>query len=193
MKSRLSCSSNFLNGDNPGFPGGWHALMRKQEIVNTVAALAAPCADQLGLTLWDVEFVREGADYFLRVFIDSENGVDVDDCEAMSQALDPLLDEADPIEFSYQLEVCSPGVERVLRTPEHKKAFIGRKVRAKLYKQHPELKSKEPVGTLAAYDDATGAVTLECEGKIYVLESSEVAKLNAYFDFAAAKNARNDI
>jgi ribosome maturation factor RimP len=167
--------------------------MRKQEIVNTVAALAAPCADQLGLTLWDVEFVREGADYFLRVFIDREDGVDLDDCEAMSEALDPLLDEADPIEVSYQLEVCSPGVERILRTPEHKKAFVGKMVRAKLYKQHPELKSKEPVGTLAAYDDATGAVTLECAGRQFVLEPGEIARLNAYFDFAAAKKARSDI
>lgn len=166
--------------------------MRKQDIINTVTALAAPCADRLGLILWDVEFVREGADYFLRVMIDSEDGVDLEDCEAMSRALDPLLDEADPIEESYQLEVCSPGAERLLRTTEHKKAFVGRKVRAKLYKPHTELKSKEVVGTLASVDEATGAVTLDCDGKEIVLEPGEIARLNAYFDFAAAKKARSD-
>ncbi|MGI6202782.1 MAG: ribosome maturation factor RimP [Eubacteriales bacterium] len=162
--------------------------MRKQDIINTVTALAAPCADRLGLILWDVEFVREGADYFLRVIIDSEQGVGLDDCEAMSQALDPLLDEADPIDVSYQLEVCSPGVERLLRTPEHKRAYIGRTVRAKLYRRHPEINSKEAVGTLVNYDDASGAITLECDGSQIILESGEIARLNAYFDFAAASN-----
>lgn len=170
-----------------------YALMRKQEIIDTVTALAAPCADRLGLILWDVEFVREGADYFLRVMIDSERGVTLGDCEAMTHELSPLLDEADPIECSYQLEVCSPGVERLLRTPEHKKAFVGRMVRAKLYKQHPTLKKKEVVGTLAGYDETSGAVTLDCEGEKIVLQSDEIARLNAYFDFAAIKNAWGDI
>lgn len=160
--------------------------MRKQDIIDTVTALAAPCADRLGLILWDVEFVREGADYFLRVMIDKEHGVTLGDCEAMTRELSPLLDEADPIDCSYLLEVCSPGVERVLRKPEHIKAYIGKKVRAKLYKPHPELKKKEAIGTLAAYDEASGAVTLDCDGKEIVLMSGDVARLNAYFDFANA-------
>lgn len=160
---------------------------RKQDIINTVTALAAPCADRLGLVLWDVEFVREGANYYLRVTVDSERGVDLNACEAMSRELDPLLDEADPIETAYQLEVSSPGVERLLRTPEHIKAYIGNDVRAKLYKAHSGTQKKEFIGRLAAYDAGTGAVTLECEGGPVVLEAKEIIRINGYFDFAKAQ------
>ncbi len=157
--------------------------MHKQEIINTVAALAAPCADRLGLTLWDVEFVREGADYFLRITIDREDGVDLNACEAMARELDPLLDETDPIDVSYQLEVSSPGVERTLRTPAHITAYIGREIRVKLYKAHADTQKKEFIGRLAAYDAATGALTLDCDGENFTFGAKEISKLNAYFNF----------
>ena len=129
----------------------------------------------------------EGADYCLRVTIDSERGVDLNNCEAMTRELDPLLDEADPIETSYRLEVSSPGVERVLRTRAHIVSYIGNKVRAKLYKAHPGTQRKEFIGTLAGYDEATGAVTLDCGGERVVLESKEITRLAGYFDFASVK------
>ena len=86
--------------------------------VSKVAALAKPIAEELGLSLWDVRFVKEGAQYYLRIFIDKEGGVSVDDCERMSRAIDKPLDELDPIEQSYILEVCSPGIERELSRPD---------------------------------------------------------------------------
>ena len=94
--------------------------MAKKEKGNTVAAvwqIAQPIAESLGLELWDVRFVKEGADWFLRIFIDKEDGVSIDDCEAMSRAIDKPLDDADPISQSYCLEVSSPGVERELVRP----------------------------------------------------------------------------
>ena len=93
---------------------------------NTVAVctrLARPVAEELGLQLWDVRFVKEGADWYLRFFIDREGGVTINDCEEMSRRLDKLLDEADPIACSYCLEVSSPGVERELIRPEHFEQF----------------------------------------------------------------------
>ena len=95
---------------------------------NTVAAvwaLAEPLAQQLGLTLWDIRFVKEGASWYLRVFVEKEGGVSVDDCVAMSHALDGPLDETDPIEQNYYLEVSSPGLERELTRDEHFQALLG--------------------------------------------------------------------
>ena len=89
---------------------------------NTVAAvwdIAAPIAEQLGLDIWDIRFVKEGADWFLRIFIDKDGGVTIEDCENMSRAMDAPLDEADPIPQSYCLEVSSPGVERELTRDSH--------------------------------------------------------------------------
>lgn len=87
------------------------------KITEQVESFARPVVEGFGLELWDVEYVREGADWFLRVYIDKEGGVDIDDCEAVSRALDPILDEKDPIPDSYHFEVCSAGLERVLKRP----------------------------------------------------------------------------
>ena len=100
--------------------------------VAAVTAIAQPIAERLGLRLWDVRFVKEGADWFLRVFIDKDGGVGIDDCVAMSHALDKPLDEADPIEQSYCLEVSSPGTDRELTRPAHFEACLGERVRARL-------------------------------------------------------------
>ena len=94
---------------------------------NTVAIcreLAQPFADQLGLMLWDVRFVKEGAAWYLRYLIDKEGGVTIDDCVALSRLINPVLDEADPIDQSYCLEVMSPGIERELTRPEHFEAYL---------------------------------------------------------------------
>ena len=94
--------------------------------------LSEPLAKELNLSLWDVQFVKEGADWFLRVFIDKEGGVSIDDCVDMTHALSPVLDKEDPIPQEYMLEVSSPGLERKLTRPEHFAAFVGRPVRARL-------------------------------------------------------------
>lgn len=101
--------------------------------VGTVKKLAEPIAQQLGLKIWDVRFVKEGATWYLRIFIDRDSGVTIEDCENMSRAIDKPLDELDPIEQSYFLEVSSPGIERELRTAEHFKMMAGRDVVLTLY------------------------------------------------------------
>ena len=87
-----------------------------------------------GVTLWDVRFLKEGANWYLRVFIDKLEGISIDDCTAVSHAIDPIIDEADPIDKSYFLEVCSPGIERELTRPWHYEAVLGEKIKIKLYK-----------------------------------------------------------
>ena len=132
-----------------------------KNIKQTVLPLAQRAAAECGVELWDLEFVREGGEYFLRLYIDSPDGVGIDDCEAVSRAIDPMLDEADPIEQSYNLEVSSPGIFRELKTPEHCAASLGMPVRAKLYTALNG--SKELTGTLDAFDDESftiGGVTV---------------------------------
>lgn len=87
-----------------------------------------------GVVLWDVRFLKEGANWYLRVFIDKEGGVSIDDCTRISHAIDPIIDEADPIDKSYYLEVCSCGIERELTRDWHFESVLGEKVKIKLYK-----------------------------------------------------------
>ncbi len=101
-------------------------------VVSAVWSLAQPIAKSLGLELWDVKFVKEGPEYYLRIFIDSDSGVTIDDCEKMSRAVDKPLDELDPIVQNYCLEVCSPGVNRELTRDEHLEKFVGHKIIVRL-------------------------------------------------------------
>lgn len=87
------------------------------KVTEQVAAFAEPIVKEHGCALWDVEYVREGSEYFLRLYIDKDGGVDINDCEAISRAVDPILDEKDPIPGSYHFEVCSARLERVLKRP----------------------------------------------------------------------------
>lgn len=96
--------------------------------------LAEPFAEELGVSIWNVKFIKEGAQWYLRYFIDREDGISIDDCEAFSKAVDGPLDEADFIDCSYFLEVCSPGLERELTEPEHFQKMMGRDVLLKTYR-----------------------------------------------------------
>ena len=95
------------------------------KITDRVFALAKPVVENEGCSLWDVEYVREAGSWYLRVYIDKEGGVSIDDCERISRALDPLLDEADPIPDSYVFEVGSAGAERELKRPSDFEQFMG--------------------------------------------------------------------
>ena len=109
--------------------------MAKGKGGNTVAAvweIAEPIAEELGLVIWDIRFVKEGADWFLRIFIDKDGGVGITDCENMSRAIDKPLDVADPIEQSYCLEVSSPGLERELTRESHFEVCKGEKIKVKM-------------------------------------------------------------
>jgi ribosome maturation factor RimP len=133
------------------------------QTVLAVWQLAEPIAERLGLVLWDIQFVKEGASHYLRVFIDKEEGVSLDDCVDMSHALDGPLDEADPIDCAYSLQVSSPGVERELTRDFHFDAYLGERVRARLIRPFENL--REYTGTLTSFDAETGAITLEISGE----------------------------
>lgn len=124
---------------------------KKRKGGNTVQAvydIVKPIIESLGLRLWDIRYVKEGAQWYLRVFIDKDGGVTIDDCEAVSRAIDAPLDENDPIEQSYCLEVCSAGIERELTRPEHFRQFIGADIMVKLIRPLPGI-GKELFGRLA--------------------------------------------
>ena len=107
-----------------------------------------------GVELWDVRFVKEGASWYLRVFIDKQDGITIDDCTNVSHAIDPVIDEADPIDKSYYLEVCSCGLERELVKREHFEKVIGQKIKVKLYKAVDGV--KEFTGNLLSVDENPG-------------------------------------
>ncbi|SCX97012.1 ribosome maturation factor RimP [Ruminococcus sp. YE282] len=125
--------------------------------VSKVRQLCEPIINELGLSLWDVRYVKEGAGWFLRIYIDKDGGVDINDCETVSRAVNEPLDELDPIENAYCLEVCSPGIERELIRDEHFEQFIGADIMVKMRVPIDGI-GKEFKGVLKSYDD--GMVTI---------------------------------
>lgn len=150
-------------------------------IAETVRGLVTPVAEELGYFIWDVEYVREGSQWYLRITIDSEDGIGIEDCEKMHRAIDPILDEADPIEDSYHLEVSSPGIERELKNDMHIEACEGWDVEVKLYAPLDGAKVFRGV-LLGLTEDGRIAITDENE-KVTEFERSAVAKINTVFDF----------
>ena len=127
-----------------------------------------------GVRLWDVRFLKEGASWYLRVFIDKPEGISIDDCTNVSHAIDPIIDEADPIDVSYYLEVCSPGIERELTRSRHYEESLGKQVRLKLYRAYDG--KKEITGTL---EDVTEEnVTLVTEGNALTVERKNISNAN---------------
>ena len=149
------------------------------KITEIVAGFARPVVEEKGCTLWDVEYVREGSDYFLRLYIDKEGGVDISDCEAISRAVDPILDEKDPIPESYHFEVCSAGLERALKRPGDFERFMGSSVNVKLYRPRNGL--KEIPCVLAGYDN--GRITVTAGKETITFEKSEVALVRLRVEF----------
>ncbi|MBQ9745183.1 MAG: ribosome maturation factor RimP [Clostridia bacterium] len=147
-------------------------------IVKKATEIAEPVARELGYTLWDVEYVKEGADWYLRYTIDSEEGIGIEDCEKMSRAIDPVLDEYDFIEDAYHLEVSSPGLERDIRTDWHMEKCMGEKISVKLYA--PIEGAKAVIGVLTAFDQDNVVITTDKEISI---PRKAIAKMNVYFEF----------
>ena len=145
------------------------------KVTDVVAELAAPVVEQNGCKLWDVEYVKEAGEWFLRVYIDREGGVDIEHCEAISRPLSDLLDEADPIQGSYTFEVSSAGLDRALRKEEHFTQCMGRQVDVRLYR--PVDGRKEYTGTLSGYEN--GNVTVD--GKTF--EKKDVAQVRLHVTF----------
>ena len=149
------------------------------KVTELVAQFAQPVVEAHGCQLWDVEYVREGSDYFLRLYLDKDGGVDITDCEAISRAMDPILDEKDPIPTSYIFEVCSAGLERALKRPADFERFMNSPIMIKLYRPRNGL--KEIPGILRGYDD--GRVTAECGKETITFEKSEVALVRLRVEF----------
>ena len=149
------------------------------KVTELVASFAKPVVEEKGCQLWDVEYVREGSDYFLRIFIDKDGGVDINDCEAVSRALDPILDEKDPISGSYHFEVCSAGLERALKRPEDFQRFLGSPITVKLYRPYNVL--KEIPCPLTGYED--GKVTVLSGKETITFEKSQVALVRLRVEF----------
>ncbi|MDY3079514.1 MAG: ribosome maturation factor RimP [Oscillospiraceae bacterium] len=127
------------------------------KITEKVEALAKPVVEEAGCELWDVEYVREAGSWYLRVFIDKEGGVSIEDCERISRKLDPILDENDPIPDSYVFEVGSAGAERELKRPSDFERYMGSEIEVKLYQPYQGKKSF--VGSLDAYEDGNVTVS----------------------------------
>lgn len=152
---------------------------RPRGVAPFVRELVAPVAEEQGIVLWDVEFVREGAEMILRLTIDKEGGVGIDDCERFHRAIDPLLDEADPIETSYRLEVSSPGIERNIVRPEHFAAMKGSEVEVKLYAPMDGVKLFR--GILGEFDGTS--VTFSVGGEDISIEREKIARVRTVYDF----------
>lgn len=136
-----------------------------------VYGLIKETVEAQGVSLWDVRFLKEGASWYLRVFIDKPEGISIDDCTNVSHAIDPIIDDADPIDVSYYLEVCSAGIERELTRQSHYEASIGKTVKIKLYKALDGV--KEFTGVLKA---AADTVTIETEGGEYEFGYKDISK-----------------
>ncbi len=147
-----------------------------KKVTEVTAELAAPIVEAAGCSLWDVEYVREAGTWFLRVYIDHPGGVSIDHCEAVSRPLSDKLDEVDPIEGAYVLEVSSAGADRPLKKPEHFQQFMGTEVEVKLYKARDGRKDFH--GILSGYQD--GDVTLTINGEDVTFQKKEIAVARLY-------------
>ena len=152
-----------------------------KKITELTAELAAPWIAERGCTLWDVEYVREAGTWYLRVLLDKEGGVDILDCEEISRKLSDALDELDPIEDSYTLEVGSAGAERPLKRPGDFQRFMGSPVLVKLYRALEG--RKEFPGVLTAYDEDSGEVTIDVKGKALTFPKKDTALVRLRVDW----------
>ena len=152
-----------------------------KKITELTAELAAPAIAEQGCTLWDVEYDKEAGTWYLRVLLDKEGGVDILDCEEISRKLSDLLDEADPIDGSYTLEVGSAGAERALKRPGDFIRYLNSPVLVKLYRAQEG--RKEFAGHLAGYDEATGDVTITLGKETRTFAKKDVALVRLRVEF----------
>ena len=151
----------------------------KKSVKETVKEAIADTVESLGYRIWDVTYSKIGADYHLEITIDSDEGIGIEDCEKVHRAIDPILDEVDPVEGFYYLEVSSPGIERELKTDEHISLCLGLTVEAKLFAAKDG--AKTVVGALTSFED--GRITISAEAGEITLEKAEISKLSTvYFE-----------
>lgn len=154
-------------------------MSKREDYEERTESLLSPIVEKAGVAVYDVEYVKEGRDYYLRVYIDKPEGVNIQDCENVSRALSDALDEEDFIPDAYILEVSSPGLGRVLKKDRHLEQSLGEEVEIKTYQ--PIDKAKEFSGILKAYD--AGTITIEEDGSPRVFERKEIATVRLAIDF----------
>lgn len=151
-------------------------MSKGSHTIDTVRSFAEPVAEKLGVKIWDIRFLKEGSQWFLRIFIDKEGGVDINDCVDFTHEINPILDKTDPIEQPYCLEVSSPGLERELTRPEHFERYVGEKVMLKTIR--PVEGKREFRGILEDYTHPNITIRLE-EGDGFCVTKNEVAYIKA--------------
>ncbi len=157
----------------------------KIAIAETIEKLISPTVAELGYILWDVAYLREPDGFNLLITIDNENGITLEDCEKVTRAINPLLDEADPIEDSYSLEVSSPGLERVLKRPLHFDTMVGQKVKVNLFaranEDFPSIIGKKSFEAILGERTAT-TLTLTVDGASICLPLESISKVKTIFE-----------
>lgn len=157
-------------------------MKKTKNISSLVANLTKQTIEDCGCFLWDVEFIKEGSEYNLIISIDKPGGVSLSDCEMINNAVSPIIEDADPIDGSYFLEISSPGIERELKTKEHIEAFLGSDIMIKLYA--PKGGKKTLSGKLESFDNEENIITLkDTQGNLIHLSRKECAKIQTVFDF----------
>ena len=155
--------------------------MAKKNTAAIAEELAAPILEEMGLQLWDVVYEKEGSGWYLRYYVDKEGGIDINNCEAFSRAISDVLDEADPIDGSYTLEVSSPGIERQLTRDWHFETLMGQQLLVRLIR--PVEGVRDFIGTLTDYRDGTLTLLLDEKTEMNV-ERGETAFIRLYNDFS---------
>lgn len=148
-------------------------------IEEKIESLVSDTINNIGYEVYDVMYVKEGKDNFLRIFIDNDKGISLDDCEKVNNAITDMLDEANYIKEQYFLEISSPGVERVIRKNKHLQDNLNKEVYVKTYVVLPETNSKEITGNLIKYDDNN--VTLEDNNKQITIERKNIALMKRVY------------
>ena len=151
------------------------------KIEEKVEELLKETIEKLGYNLYDVEYVKEGPNYYLRVYIDNEKGIDLIDCEKVSNAIDEMLDEANIIKDQYYLEVSSPGIERVLRKDRHLQENIGNQIEIKLFKKD-EKGNKDYIGELLKFDQEVVSIKTSEEDEIQI-ERKNISQIKTVYNW----------
>lgn len=155
---------------------------KKKNIAETVRELVIDAVEECGCELWDVEYVKEPTGWNLIIYIDKPEGISLTDCEMVNDAVEPIIDEADPIEGSYCLEISSPGLERDLKNHKHIEAFVGSEVCVKLYTAYEG--SKNFVAHIASHDEENDTVTFTfSDGSEHCFERKALAKISTVAEF----------
>lgn len=149
-------------------------------IEEKVEKLVEPIIEKIGYELYDVEYAKEGKNYFLRIFIDNEKGIDLNDCEKVNDAITDILDEENYIKEQYFLEVSSPGVERVLRKDKHLEQNIGEQINIKLFKKDENGK-KEYLGKLKEFDDFK--IVIEQDENEIQVERKNISQIKTVYNW----------